>query len=200
MMASKNHEKQESDIPFKIGKPALRALERAGYSRLKQLTRVTETELGKLHGMGPKALGLLREALEAQGLSFATAGRSKTKKGLSASKVDGFMAKLDHPFKTEVETLRQIIKGVNKDIAEEIKWNAPSFSYQGEYLVTFNLWETKRIHLVFHNPMISRVTSKILEGDYEHRRMTYFSDLRDIKAKQAELEKVLNQLVKFNAK
>lgn len=58
-----------SNFP-KIGAPATRALEAAGYTTLKQLTKVTEAELAQLHGMGPKALGILREALKAQGLSF----------------------------------------------------------------------------------------------------------------------------------
>ena len=73
--------------------------------------------------------------------------------------VNQFMEKLDHPFKADVEMIREFIKKVNKDIAEQIKWNAPSFSYKGETLVTFNLWEKNRIHLVFHNPMISKVKS-----------------------------------------
>jgi uncharacterized protein YdhG (YjbR/CyaY superfamily) len=90
--------------------------------------------------------------------------------------VDEFMDQLDHPFKAEVQMVREIIKNVNSEIAEQVKWNAPSFSYKGESLVTFNLWEKKRIHLVFHNAMISRVKSKLLEGDYDHRRMAYFSD------------------------
>ena len=47
----------------KIGAPATRALEAAGYTDLKQLTKVTEAEIAQLHGMGPKALGILREAL-----------------------------------------------------------------------------------------------------------------------------------------
>ena len=95
-------------------------------------------------------------------------------------KVDEFMENLDHPLKAEVQTVREIIKNVNKDIAEEIKWKAPSFSYNGEYLVTFNLWEREHIHLVFHNPEISKVKSKLLEGDYDHRRMAHFSDQDDI--------------------
>jgi hypothetical protein len=86
---------------------------------------------------------------------------------------------------------------VNKDIAEEVKWKAPSFNYRGEYLVTFNLRETKRIHLVFHNPKISRVKSSILEGDYVDRHMTYFADRKDIKAKKPLLEKALKDLIKL---
>jgi hypothetical protein len=60
-----------TDFPPRLAQPALRALAGAGYTRLEQLTRVTEADLLKLHGMGPKALGLIREALKARGLAFA---------------------------------------------------------------------------------------------------------------------------------
>ena len=191
----------DSNFP-KIGAPATRALEAAGYTNLKQLTKVTEAEIAQLHGMGPKALGILRDTLKAQGLSFKQghAGEKLKKKGSPVSridKVDEFLRELNHPLTAEIEAVRSIIKGVNKDIAEEVKWKAPSFNYKGEYLVTFNLWETKRIHLVFHNPKISKVKSSILEGDYETRRMAYFADMKDIKAKRSLLEKALKDLIKL---
>ena len=192
---------QANDFP-KIGSPATRALEAAGYTQLRQLTKVTEAELGQLHSMGPKALKILRETLMAQGLSFKQdkTGRPLKKKGSPVSrtdKVEEFLRELNHPLKAEIEAVRFIIKGVNKDINEEIKWKAPSFNYKGEYLMTFNLWEEKRIHLVFHNPQISRVKSKILEGDYRDRRMAYFADMKDVKAKKSLLEKVLRDLIKL---
>jgi len=39
--------------------------------RLAQLTQVSEADLKKLHGMGPKALEQIRQALQAKGLAFA---------------------------------------------------------------------------------------------------------------------------------
>ncbi len=111
--------------------------------------------------------------------------------------VDEFMDSLDHPLKAEVQMLRKIIKSVNKDITEQIKWKAPSFSYRGEYLVTFNLRTTEHIHLVFHNPLIAQVKSKLLEGDYKDRRMAYFTDTNDIRTKQPVLEKALKDLIKL---
>jgi len=197
----KNETRTDNDLP-RIGAPATRALEAAGYTSLKQLTKVSEAELGQLHGMGPKALGILREALKAKGWSFkpAKAGDKLKKKGSPVSRtdaVDEFLENLSHPLKAEVEAVRSIIKGVNKDINEEIKWRAPSFNYKGEYLVTFNLWETKRIHLVFHNPKIAQVKSKLLEGDYVDRRMAYFADMQDVKAKKPLLEKALRDLIKL---
>jgi hypothetical protein len=63
----------ESDLPAKLAKPARRALADAGYVRLDQLTKVSEAEIRKLHGMGPKALDQIRRALAAKGQSFADA-------------------------------------------------------------------------------------------------------------------------------
>ncbi len=56
--------------PKGIGAPAIRALTVAGYTELRQLVGVPAAELKRLHGMGPKALRILQEALEAQGLSL----------------------------------------------------------------------------------------------------------------------------------
>jgi hypothetical protein len=60
----------DSGLPRSIGAPATRALTAAGYSELSQLANVPVAELSKLHGVGPKALRLLQEALQAQGKSL----------------------------------------------------------------------------------------------------------------------------------
>ncbi|WP_282940241.1 DNA-binding protein [Paenibacillus sp. RC67] len=60
-----------SDLPAGISKPALRALTGAGYLRLEQFTKLKESEVLQLHGMGPKAMDLIRRALAEKGQSFA---------------------------------------------------------------------------------------------------------------------------------
>lgn len=60
----------QSDLPSELAKPARRALIAAGYLRLEQLAQVSEAEILRLHGMGPKALDQIRRALAARGLSF----------------------------------------------------------------------------------------------------------------------------------
>ena len=60
----------ETDLP-RIGAPALRALASVGVTRLEQLTAFTEKDIKNLHGMGPKGIKLLHEALEQRGLTFA---------------------------------------------------------------------------------------------------------------------------------
>jgi len=61
-----------SGLPSNIGAPATRALTAAGYTELRQLSQIPAGELKKLHGVGPKALKLLQEALERQGLSLGS--------------------------------------------------------------------------------------------------------------------------------
>ena len=58
------------DFPRGISAPATRALVAAGYTRLSQLAGVPAAELEKLHGMGPKALHVIEEALEQEGRSL----------------------------------------------------------------------------------------------------------------------------------
>ena len=61
---------QNGDLP-KLSAPAHRALAAAGIRRLEQLTHFSEAEVGRLHGIGPNALGQLRFALHSRGWSFA---------------------------------------------------------------------------------------------------------------------------------
>lgn len=64
----------DGGLPRAIGAPATRALHGAGYTRLEQLAAVSEAELLKLHGVGPRAIRILREALAERGLAFAETG------------------------------------------------------------------------------------------------------------------------------
>ena len=70
-MAPRKNDRLRHDFPAGLAQPALRALSAAGFTRLDQLTNVKEADLLELHGMGPKAISLLRNALKADGRSFA---------------------------------------------------------------------------------------------------------------------------------
>jgi hypothetical protein len=76
-LGGKSKNTQKSDLPTKLGAPAERALAGAGITKLKQLTKFTEAEIKQLHGVGPNAVGKLRQALAEKGLSFAEKKKSK---------------------------------------------------------------------------------------------------------------------------
>ena len=64
------NENSPSDFP-KLAAPAQRALANANIQNLQQLSKFSETEIKKLHGMGPSAINELHKALRKKGLSFA---------------------------------------------------------------------------------------------------------------------------------
>jgi len=53
-----------------LGAPARRALEGAGVTTLELLSKYSEKEILKLHGMGPSTIPKLRDALKKSGLNF----------------------------------------------------------------------------------------------------------------------------------
>ena len=55
----------------KIGAPATRALAGVGITTLRQLEGRSRAELAELHGMGPKALRIIDEALAEHGLALS---------------------------------------------------------------------------------------------------------------------------------
>lgn len=62
---------QKTPLPTGISKPATRALHNQGYYYIEDLASLTEAELLSLHGLGPKAIPVLKQALKEQGLELA---------------------------------------------------------------------------------------------------------------------------------
>ena len=116
--------------------------------------------------------------------------------------VTAYIQNLEPSFGEIVETIRQIILSTDKEIGEEIKWNAPTFYYTGEmkpfdpkeykrYIIVTN-FHKGRILLVFPSGAKVNDTTGFLEGDYKDgRRLAYFKDLADVKAKEEALRNVI---------
>jgi DNA-directed RNA polymerase alpha subunit len=63
----------DQNYPFgKLGNPAQRALANAGIKTLEELSKLTEKELLRLHGVGKSSLPVLRAAMATKGLSFTS--------------------------------------------------------------------------------------------------------------------------------
>ena len=61
----------ESELPAAMGKVARRELALNGLTRLDQFDAASEKELLAIHGVGPKAIRILREHLERDGRMLA---------------------------------------------------------------------------------------------------------------------------------
>src|SRR5271169_5241745 len=72
--------------------------------------------------------------LQFSNVSEATGMKEKQNTSVKPSepdKVDAYMQKLKHPLVEVVEALRRIILSTDREVGEEIKWNAPTFFYTG---------------------------------------------------------------------
>ena len=63
--------------------------------------------------------------------------------------VADFFETLDHPLKAAMEKIREIILSSDDAITEQIKWKGPSFCYNGDDRVTFNV-RGDSVLLIFH--------------------------------------------------
>jgi hypothetical protein len=129
---------------------------------------------------------------------------TKSIKLSDSEQVTEHIKKLDSGLGKIIEYLRQIILSIDKEIGERIKWNNPSFYYTGEMkpfdpkeykreIIVFNLFN-ERIMLVFPSGAKVNDTSGLLEGDYKDgRRIIIFKDMKDVKAKEKQLQKVIKQ-------
>jgi len=120
----------------------------------------------------------------------------KPTKITDTEKVEAYMNALKHPLKKEIQAIRTIIKKASNKIYERIKWNAPSYRYKEEDLVTFNPRAVTNVNLVFHHPFIVEIKSVLLEGDYKDRRLAYFKNMKAVKANKEELERIIQELIK----
>ena len=69
---------------------------------------------------------------------------------MSNQSIDTFIANLPSQVKKDVQHLREIIKSVDDNLTEQIKWNAPSFGQEGDDRITFNLMPKGGYRIIFH--------------------------------------------------
>ncbi|RBP89924.1 RNA polymerase alpha subunit [Cytobacillus firmus] len=62
--------KPESGFLSKLSAPARNALVHQGIDTLNKLSKYTEKEILKIHGIGPASLPIMRTSLKEEGLSF----------------------------------------------------------------------------------------------------------------------------------
>jgi len=110
--------------------------------------------------------------------------------------VTGHIQNLDKSIASTVQTIREIILNADREINEQIKWNNPSFYYNGEMkdfdpkeykrdIAVFNLFKN-RIMLVFPSGAKIEDKSGLLEGDF-----------KDGKAKEKALQTVIKKWLKL---
>ena len=73
-----------------------------------------------------------------------------SKKSKSVTDVNTFLEGINHPLRKEIDLLRRIILSVDPALDENIKWNGPNFTHEGEDRITMRIHPPTQIQLVFH--------------------------------------------------
>jgi hypothetical protein len=107
-----------------------------------------------------------------------------------ANEVDAWLAKYDNPMKPLVMRLRKIILGADKRITETIKWQTPTFVYEGN-LASFQPRAKKYASLLFHTGASIKGNFPSLEGGEAVARYMRFADMAEVEKKAAELKRIV---------
>ena len=137
---------------------------------------------------------------------------SKTKSSLhstpadTTAAVDAFMSELLHPHKTEVEAIRRVILSAAPGVYEGIKWKSPSFRTH-EYFATVNLREKNGVAVILHlgakvrdigpGGVPIKDPNGLLRWLAKDRAMVVFKDMKDLTAKEASFEGVVQQWITY---
>lgn len=100
--------------------------------------------------------------------------------------VDAWFARYDNPQKELVQAVREVVLGADDRVTETIKWQAPTFMYQGN-IASFFPKATKHVSLMFHTGASLPDPDGILEGDGDVSRVVKIADAADLAAKTDSL-------------
>ena len=112
------------------------------------------------------------------------------------------MAALTHARKAEIEMLRNLITETDERLSEGIKWNAPSYVFKGEDVLTFRLQPRDQVQLVLHTgakvrpePLNMKIEDpdKLLVWAAPDRASMSFSSPEDIQTKTESLKQIVRQ-------
>ena len=115
--------------------------------------------------------------------------------------VTDFLARLNHPFAAEIDTLRQIILNSQAGIEENIKWNGPNYVFQGDDRVTMRIHPPKKqVQLIFHlgakkqdakSGRIIEDQSGLLDWKGNDRAVVTYKSLEEIESTRIEFQNIV---------
>lgn len=130
---------------------------------------------------------------------------SKSKSNLN-NEVSLFLDELNHPFRSEIDYLRNCILSAQPVLNENIKWNGPNYSIGEEDRVTMRVQPLKmQAQLIFHrgakkqvqpeNKLLS-TNSKLLVWKENDRAVVTFKSMLEIENSKDELTQIVKDWIK----
>jgi hypothetical protein len=112
--------------------------------------------------------------------------------------VDRWFEARSDPMLDAKQRVREIILGADERVTESIKWQTPTFSFEGN-IVSFNP-SKNLVSLLFHRGAEIPGKHQKLEGDGKLARTMRFADLADVEKGRKDLERVIRAWCDWKAR
>ena len=119
--------------------------------------------------------------------------------------VSDFLEQQNHPFREEIELLRNIILSVDNKLTENIKWNGPNYSFENEDRITMRIQPpVVQVQLIFHRgakkqeqpkDKLIASTSKLLNWKENDRAIITYKSMKDIEGSRSELSDIIKDWI-----
>ena len=118
--------------------------------------------------------------------------------------VTNFLDLQNHPFRNEIEQLRNYILSANPNLVENIKWNGPNYCFNNEDRITIRIQPPTQVQIIFHCGAKVKVQpkSRIIKEDFgiltwkgNDRAIATFKNMHDIETAEAVLTIIVNEWI-----
>lgn len=121
-----------TSLPPGMGVPATGALADVGITSLEEAASWSEGDLAARHGVGPKALGLLRQALADHGMSWRDDDRGTPEGPVGAEQVDAYLAGVSPAQRSALTAVRTALRSILPHADECIRYGMPAVALDGK--------------------------------------------------------------------
>ena len=119
----------------------------------------------------------------------------------AAQTVEALLAALDHPMKPELERLRALVLAADPAITERVKWNGPSFCWNGDDRIAANVRGNNAVMLVFHRGVAVKDAAGFVFEDptglmkwaAPDRAVVTFKAMAEIEARAGEIAELVRR-------
>jgi uncharacterized protein YdhG (YjbR/CyaY superfamily) len=115
-----------------------------------------------------------------------------------SKEVDAWFERYDNPMKDVVQRIREIVLGADARMDECIKWQAPTFTFEGN-LASFFPKSKQHASLMFHLGAQIPGEHPRLEGDSDKGRVLKIGSVAEANAAKKDIEKIVRAWCEWRA-
>ena len=118
------------------------------------------------------------------------------------SDVTSFLDAQNHPFRNEIEALRNCILSANNNLTENVKWNGPNYCLDNNDRITMKINPPRLVQLIFHRgaKVMEQPKEKLIKDDFgillwkgNDRAIATIKNMQDFENQKANLTEIVKK-------